>query len=198
MNSHRFRVFQRRLGLIAVSIGVLVFVPTLWGDDVLLNSVKRHQSAQFLFNLGSLREGDVCVVVTGGFGGRYDEFVFSGKKLRVSVLTSKQKGLRISAERTILGSPQYKAREKELAGLFAAIKRVEGAKLAQEKSLVNADDSFIILVGRQTKDGLSYRARDFLETNSLEREFVELLKEFEKVRLLHIQGVLGEIGRTKP
>jgi hypothetical protein len=54
------------------------------------------------------------------------------------------------------------------------------------------------LVGRQTKDGLSYRARDFLETNSLEREFVELLKEFEKVRLLHIQGVLGEIGRTKP
>ena len=63
---------------------------------------------------------------------------------------------------------------------------------------MNADDSFIILVGRQTKDGLSYRARDFLETNSLEREFVELLKEFEKVRLLHIQGVLGEIGRTKP
>ena len=98
----------------------------------------------------------------------------------------------------MLGSPQYKARGKERARQVAENKRIEGAKLAQEKSLVNADDSFIILVGRQTKDGLSYWARDFLETNSLEREFVELLKEFEKMRLLHIQGVLGEIGRTKP
>jgi hypothetical protein len=142
----------------------------------LLKSVQGELRYMHFADLSALGDEETYVLISGGFGGGFFEFVDMKNKDRVSLTDGyAEEGGSVYRKRILFSYyPTY--RDARIEALRAAVKDLIMAKLPPDVPHVSGDDSTVILVAEKRKGKLHYWAREDTD-KSLEKAFLNIMEK---------------------